>query len=124
MAEQPPFNLKEYEESISHPFPLETFEQLNQMEDFQKAFEINSELAEIFKEVGILEDFGLKGLKPSDWPAFGPVQKTLTEFKSAYDTFQGEMVSHLQNLVRKKQQTKEKKSQKSRSKKGRIKKVK
>ena len=109
MAEEPQFNPKEYEESISHPFPLETFEQLNQMEDFQKAFEINSELVDIFKEVGILEDFGFKGLKPSDWPTFGPVQKTLTEFKSAYDTFQGEMVSHLQILIRKKGQTKEKK---------------
>ncbi len=124
MAEQPQFNLKEVEESISHPFPLETFEQLNQMEDFQKAFEINSELAAIFKEVDILEDFGLKGLKPTDWPTFGPVQKTLTEFKSAYDTFQGEMVSHLQNLIKKKQQTKGKKSQKSRSKKGKTKRIK
>ncbi len=102
MAEEPQFNLKEYEESISHPFPLETFEQLNQMDDFRKAFEINSELADIFKEAGILEDFGFKGLKPSDWPTFGPVQKTLTEFKSAYDTFQGEMVSHLQALIRRK----------------------
>ena len=116
MAEEPQFNLKEYEESISHPFPLETFEQLIQMEDFQKAFEINSELADLFKEVGIFEDFGFKGLKPPDWPTFGPVQKTLTEFKSAYDAFQGEMVSHFRNLVRKKHQTKEKQRQKTRSK--------
>ena len=124
MAEEPQFNLKEVEESISHTFPSEILEQLSQIEDFQKAFQINSELAETFKEVGILEEFGLKGLKPSDWPTFGPVQKTLTEFKSAYDTFRGEMVSHLQTLVRKKQRTKEKKSQKGRSKKGRGKRVK
>ncbi len=102
MAEEPPFDLKAYEESISHPFPLETFERLDQIEDFQKAFEINSELADLFKEVGILEDFGLRGLRPSDWPTFGPVQKTLAEFKSAYDTFQGEMVSHFHTLVGKK----------------------
>ena len=55
------------------------------MEDFRKAYEINSELAEVFKEVGIQGDFGLGGLNPSDWPEFGPVQKTLTEFKAAYD---------------------------------------
>jgi len=109
MAEEPQFNLKEYEESISHTFPSETLEQLNQMEDFQKAFEINTELVELFKEVAISEDFGFKGLKPTDWPAFGPVQKTLTEFKSAYDTFQEEIVSHLQNLIRKKRHIKEKK---------------
>jgi hypothetical protein len=121
MAEEPQFNLKEYEESISHTFPSEILEQLNQMEDFQKAFEINTELVEIFKEVSISEGLGFKGLKPTDWPTFGPVQKTLIEFKSAYDAFQEEMLSHLQNLVRKKRQTKEKKRQKSRSKKGRVK---
>ncbi|MFB3885142.1 MAG: hypothetical protein ACE144_07920 [Thermodesulfobacteriota bacterium] len=102
MAEQASFNLKEYGESISHPFPLETFERLNQMEDFQKAFEINSELAEIFEAVGISDDFGSRGLRPSDWPTFGPVEKTLAEFKSAYDAFQQERVSDLQELLRKK----------------------
>jgi hypothetical protein len=63
------------------------------MEDFRKAYEINPELAEVFKEAGISGDFGLGGLAPSDWPEFGPVQKTLSEFKGAYDTFQKEMVS-------------------------------
>ncbi len=117
MAEEHPFDLKAYEESISHPFPLETFERLDQIEDFQKAFEINSELADLFKEVGILEDFGLRGLNPSDWPTFGPVQKTLVEFKSAYDTFQGEMVSHFHTLVGKK-------DRKNRPQKGRTKRMK
>jgi len=101
MADQAQFNLNEYEESISHRFPSEVLEQLNQMEDFQKAFEINSELAGIFREAGIAEDFGSRGLNPEEWPAFGPVQKTLSEFKSAYDNFQKEMVSTLQKLVRK-----------------------
>jgi hypothetical protein len=50
-------------------------------------------LAEKFKEVGISEEMGLKGLTPSEWPEFGPVQKTLAEFKNAYDHFQDEMVS-------------------------------
>jgi hypothetical protein len=100
MAEGSQFNLRGYEESISHTFPKETLEQLNQMEDFRKAFEINSELEKIFKEVGISEDFGLKGLTPPEWPEFGPVQKTLVEFKNAYDNFQNEMVSTLQKIRR------------------------
>jgi hypothetical protein len=100
MAEGSQFNLRGYEESISHTFPKETLEQLNQMEDFRKAFEINSELEKIFKEVGISEDFGLKGLTPPEWPEFGPVQKTLVEFKNAYDSFQNEMVSILQKIRR------------------------
>jgi hypothetical protein len=102
MAEKSQFNLKEYEDSISHAFPYGVLEQLNQMDDFRKAFEINSELAEIFRGVGISDDFGSKGLNPEDWPAFGPVQKTLSEFRSAYDTFQQEMVSILQKLLKKK----------------------
>jgi hypothetical protein len=120
MAEEPQFNLKEYEESISRAFPPETLEQLNQMEDFRKAFEINPELAGIFNEVGISGDYGLKGLMPSEWPTFGPVQKTLAEFKSAYDAFQGERVSDLQELVRKKDRPEVRKA-KNQVKKGKVK---
>ena len=118
MAEEPRFDAKEYAESISATFPGETIEQLNQMEDFRKAFEINSELAQIFKEVGISGDFGLKGLEPSAWPEFGPVQKTVAEFKNAYDNFQKEMVSALHALAGKKRRLKGKKAR-SRSKKKR-----
>jgi hypothetical protein len=108
MAEEPRFNLKDYEESISNHFSPDALNTLNQIEDFRKAYEINQEQKEIFQEVGILEDFGLEGLLPSDWAQFGPVQKTLSEFKSAYDHFEKEMVSTLQGLIKKKQQTKEK----------------
>jgi hypothetical protein len=103
MAQDPQFNLKEFEDSISHTFPPSVLQLLNKMEDFQKANEVNPELAEILKEVGISGDFGLAGLKPRDWSQFGPVQKTLSEFKSAYDNFQKEMVSLLQGIIRKKQ---------------------
>jgi hypothetical protein len=106
MSEDSQFNLEEHGESISHTFPEGILEQLTQLEDFRKAFEINSELAERFKEVGISEDLGLKGLMPSEWPEFGPVQKTLAEFKNAYDSFQKEMVTIFQGLSRKKQKTK------------------
>jgi hypothetical protein len=95
MVQDPQFNLEEFEESISHTFPPYVFELLNRIKDFQKAYEINSELAGIFKEVGISENFGLGGLEPEHWSQFGPVQKTLSEFKSAYDNFQKEMVSLL-----------------------------
>ncbi|MDI6763604.1 MAG: hypothetical protein QME83_11315 [Thermodesulfobacteriota bacterium] len=93
MAQEPRFDLNEYGESISNIFPAGVLDQLNQIEDFRKAYEINPELSEILKEVGISGDFGLGGLAPSDWPGFGPVQKTLSEFKGAYDAFQKEMVS-------------------------------
>jgi hypothetical protein len=118
MAEEPRFDTREYAESISKTFPKETVDQLSQIEDFRKAFEINSELSQLFKGVGISGDFGLQGLEPSGWPEFGPVQKTLAEFKNAYDNFQKEMVSTLHALAGKKRGVKQKKA-KSRSKKRR-----
>jgi hypothetical protein len=108
-AQDPQFNLEEFEDSISHTFPIEILEWLNKTEDFRKAYEINSELAEIFKEAGISGDFGLSGLTPEDWSQFGPVQKTLSEFKSAYNHFQEEMVSVLRELIRKKRASKKNK---------------
>jgi len=113
MAEESQFNLEDCQESISKTFSPEILEQLNQMEDFRKAYEINPELREIFREVGISEDLGLGGLMPSGWAEFGPVQKTLAEFKSAYDTFQKEMVSILQEHVRNKKRIEMKKKEKT-----------
>ena len=113
IAEESQFNLEDCQESISKTFSPEILEQLNQMEDFRKAYEINPELKEIFREVGILEDLGLGGLMPSGWAEFGPVQKTLAEFKSAYDTFQKEMVSILQEHVRNKKRIEMKKKKKT-----------
>jgi hypothetical protein len=102
MAEESQFNLEDCQESISKTFSPEILEQLNQMEDFRKAYEINPELKEIFREVGILEDLGLGGLMPSGWAEFGPVQKTLAEFKSAYDGFRDEIISSLKRAAHKK----------------------
>ena len=116
MVGEPQFDLKDYEESISTPFPPDVLIPLNQMEDFRKAYEINRELKEIFQEVGIAGDFGLRGLLPEDWPQFGPVQKTLFEFKSAYDHFGREMVSTLKGLAKKKQQPKKKRKAEKRKK--------
>ena len=106
MAVDPQFNLEECGESIQGTFPSDVLERLNQTADFRKAYEINPELAGIFKEVGIHEDFGLGGLNPSDWPEFGPVQKTLTEFKAAYDSFYQEIVSSLKKPTTKKKPSK------------------
>jgi hypothetical protein len=99
MSERPGFRLKAYENSISKIFPPQFLQLLNQLEDFRKAYEINPELEKIFKSVGIAGNFGPGGLKPEEWPEFGPVQKTLTEFKASYDAFEKEMVSTLQRIV-------------------------
>ena len=100
MSETPRFKLKEYEASISKTFAPQFLQRLKLIEDFRKAFDINPELAAIFKSVGIVGDFGNEGLKPEEWPQFGPVQKTLAEFKGAYDSFQKEMVTIVQEMAR------------------------
>jgi hypothetical protein len=99
MAEKAEFRQKAHENSILKTFPPRFLQLLNQLDDFRKAYEINPELAMIFKSVGVAADFGLGGLRPEEWPQFGPVQKTLSEFKASYDTFDKEMDSVLQRLV-------------------------
>ena len=106
MAEDPQFNLEQYSESILHTFPPDILDRLDQMTDFRKAYEVNPELAGVFKKVGIEEDLGKAGLTPSDWPQFGPVQKTLAEFKAAYDGFYHEILSSLKKPALKKKPSK------------------
>ena len=105
-AEDPQFNLGECGESIQAAFSPDVLERLNQIDDFRKAYEINSELAGVFKEVGIEDGFGGGGLTPEDWPGFGPVQKTIAEFKAAYDGFYNDIVSPLKKPATKKKPAK------------------
>ncbi len=58
-----------------------------------KGYELNGELSQILRQVGIDGDFGIGGHTPEQWPEFGSVQKTLTEFKAAYDKFRGDILS-------------------------------
>jgi hypothetical protein len=106
MAETPDFNLAGCSESIQVTFPAHVLERLNQIDDFRKAYEVNSELAGAFREVGIQEDLGSGGLNPQDWPEFGPVKKTVAEFKAAYDGFYKEMTDSLKKPAPKKKPAK------------------
>jgi hypothetical protein len=92
MAEDPAFKLADYAESITHPFPPEVLTTLNTIPDFRKGYELNAELNQALREAGIAGDFGSGGHTPAEWPEFGSVQKTLVEFKAAYDKFSGDMV--------------------------------
>ncbi len=93
MAEEPGFTLEDYAESITHPFPAEVLEKLNTIGDFRKGYEFHAELNKVLREAGIAGDFGSGGHTPAQWPEFGSVQKTLTEFKAAYDKFRGDMLA-------------------------------
>ena len=92
MAEEPAFKLADYAESITAQFPPEVLAKLNTIPDFRKGYELNAELNQALREAGIAGDFGSGGHTPAEWPEFGSVQKTLVEFKAAYDKFSGDMV--------------------------------
>lgn len=92
LAEDPGFTLAEYAESITHPFPPDVLEKLNTIPDFRQGYELNPELNRILREAGIAGDFGSGGHTPEQWPEYGSVQKTVAEFKAAYDKFRDDML--------------------------------
>lgn len=92
LAAGPGFNLAEYAESITHPFPEEIRARLESLPDFRRGYELNPELGRILAEAGIDGEFGQGGHTPEEWPEFGSVRKTLTEFKGAYDSFRAEIL--------------------------------
>jgi hypothetical protein len=92
MAEEPGFDFANYEESIIGQFPQDVVDKLNSIPDFRRGYELNGEPNRILREAGIDGTFGSGGLKPEQWPDFGSVQKTLVEFKGAYDNFRDDIL--------------------------------
>jgi hypothetical protein len=93
LAEEPGFRLEEYVESITQPFPDIVSRKLSMIPDFRKGYELNGELSQLLRKVGFDGDFGIGGHTPEQWPEFGSVQKTLVEFKAAYDKFRGDTLA-------------------------------
>lgn len=91
-AESEGFRLEDHVESITAEFPPQVLEWLNRIPDFRVGYELTPELNEILREAGVAGDFGEGGHRPEEWPEFGSVQKTLAEFKGAYDAFRDEML--------------------------------
>ncbi len=86
------FDLADYVESIRDSFEPEVTSRLYRLKDFVTGYELNKELIEILEYAGITCDFGSKGHTPAQWSKFGSVQKTLGEFKNAYDNFSDRVV--------------------------------
>jgi hypothetical protein len=99
MAEEPGFDLAAFTESITHQFPAEVLAKLNTIPDFRVGYELNPELNTILHAAGIAGDFGSGGHTPEQWPQFGSVQKTVGEFKAAYDKFRDDMLAHFRVAV-------------------------
>ena len=72
---------------------------LLEFDDFKKAYELNAAAYEELKEAGLSPDFGNGGMEPQDWPDFGSVVKTMTEFKTAYDAFKARTVEFVKKVA-------------------------
>lgn len=91
------FNLEKYRDSINKEPDPKILEKLLEIEDFREAYELTPELTEKLKEVGIKTSSEKNGIQPEDWPKFGPVVKTMTEFKNAYLDFQKKVIDFVKN---------------------------
>jgi len=56
----------------------------------RNGYELDGELSQIRRGVRIDGSSGIGAHTPEQWPEFGSVQKTLAEFKAAYDKFRGD----------------------------------
>ncbi len=89
VSEEPDFDLDELRGSIGHEYEPGVTQRLYELPDFQKGYDLTPSLKDFIEnEVQIdLSGWQTRGMEPGDWPEFGSVQKTTTEFKAAYDTF-------------------------------------
>lgn len=93
LATEPGFDLTGFRESITQGFPDAVLAKLNTIPDFRLGYELNPELGAILRAAGIEGDFGSGGHTPEQWPSYGSVQKTVGEFKVAYDKFRDDTLA-------------------------------
>jgi len=94
------FDLSKFEDSaLNEPDP-KVLGGLLEFEDFRKAYEITPELKAIFERVGVrTEGLGEGGLKPEEWPEFGPVVKTMRGFTRDYIEFREKAVAFVREIA-------------------------
>jgi transaldolase len=103
MSKEENFELSKFENSISDKPDSSVLKRLLQMKDFRKAYELTPELAkELREQIGIpsLDEDEAGGLEPEDWQSYGPVMKTMKEFKHAYLHFRGELVQAVEKMYK------------------------
>ncbi|MSS70610.1 MAG: hypothetical protein EXS64_03880 [Candidatus Latescibacteria bacterium] len=90
MSETEGFQLEAFREAILQAYDPGVTKRLNKLPDFRLAYDLTPDMKNLLlNEVGIAEvaDWGTSGIQPEEWKQFGSVQKTLAEFRAAYDAF-------------------------------------
>lgn len=94
-SEREGFSLGAYRNAALQQPDAELVSRLSKIYDFVRGYESTKELSAHLMSIGILsgvQELGLKGIPEQEWKDFGPVRKTMAEFKDAYEKFLGRCV--------------------------------
>lgn len=89
------FNLKDFRDAVLDTYEPGVDQRLRELPDFCRGYDLTPSLKDyLLNVVGIdVAGWQTRGLEPGDWPDFGSVQKTSTEFRAAYDTFAAQCIA-------------------------------
>jgi len=98
-SRQEGFDPRRYEDAIMRDPDPDILRKLSSIQDFRKAYEVTPELMEKFRSVGIEGELGDGGLGPDEWSSFGPVVKTMAEFRAAHDRFKRATIDFVREVA-------------------------
>jgi len=99
-SRQKGFNLDDFDDAVMGENDPQVLQRLLKLEDFRRAYELTPELTETLRKVGIQGDYGQGGIKPSEWPTFGSVVKTMNEFTNAYNQFKEKAIKIVREVAK------------------------
>jgi hypothetical protein len=89
-SEKDRFDIASFRNAILRPPDAQLVKRLMKIREFVRGYESTKEVSAQLGRVGTLSDIrglGIRGVPEEEWHDFGPVRKTMTEFKEAYDRF-------------------------------------
>ena len=86
-SEKDTFDLRSFSEAALRGSEGELVRRLSSIRDFVKGYESTAQISAKVREVKATFQTQLGGMSEDEWKEFGPVKKTMTEFKDAYDRF-------------------------------------
>ncbi len=86
-SEKDTFDLRSFSEAALRGSEGELVRRLSSIRDFVKGYESTPQISAKVREAKATFQTQLGGMSEDEWKEFGPVKKTMTEFKDAYDRF-------------------------------------
>jgi hypothetical protein len=89
-SEREDFDLNSFRNAVDSPPDPQLVNRLMSIDDFVRGYEATNAISGELVRVGVLsnaQELGLRGIPEDKWQDFGPVKKTMAEFKDAYEKF-------------------------------------